>query len=145
MRNNLSPDLWGLKIGPAGELMLGCTRIIDLAEQYATPLHIINQERLLKKARSFITAVRNSYPGDCSVHYAFKCNSVPHVVQTLQKAGLKAEVCNEFELQLVKALRFNPIEIIVNGPCKTEQFLQHCISDHVGLIVIDSIDELFCR
>jgi len=142
MDKALNPEKWGLKVGPTGELMIGDINTTDLAEEYGTPLHIINHERLIETAKRFISTVENSYPAKTSVNYAFKCNSVPYVVQILKDAGLKAEVCNEYELQLAQRVGHKSEDIIVNGPCKPDQFLRQCLIDKVGLLVIDSIDEL---
>ncbi|MEE9289029.1 MAG: hypothetical protein V3U69_05520 [Bacteroidota bacterium] len=138
----LDPEAWGLRVGPNGELMVGDLSVVELAREYGTPVHILNEHRLEKTASQFWQSFRAAYPGKTSVHYAFKCNSVPVVVQTVRRAGLKAEVMTEFELDLAVHLGYDGEEIIVNGPCKTDAFLHKCVTEGVRLIVIDSLEEL---
>jgi diaminopimelate decarboxylase len=49
----------------------------------------------------------------------------------------------EFELDLAIKMDFMGEDIIVNGPCKTTEFLKKCINYQVRLIVVDSIEELY--
>lgn len=131
---------WGLESGHDGKLVVvGCSAI-DLAAQYGTPLHVVHEGRLEETARSFVTAATAHYPGVVSVHYPFKCNAVPAVVQTIRRAGMKAEVMTEFELALAFSLGFRNDEIIVNGPCKTDEFLSACLDERVGLLIVDAVE-----
>ena len=111
-------------MSPKGELMVNDFSAVALAREYGTPLHVVNEGRLKETARNFRESVQSFYPGKTSVHYAYKCNSVPGIVQMVQSAGLKAEVVSEFELDLALRLGNEGEEIIVNGPCKTNSFLR---------------------
>lgn len=142
MRKNLKPQDWGLEVSPNGELMVGDYSAVALAKEYGTPLHVVNESRLTETAHDFQESVRSAYPGKTSVHYAYKCNSVPAVIQMIRSAGLKAEVMSEFELDLALSLSQAGAEIIVNGPCKTDSFLRKCLKNRVRLIIVDSLDEL---
>lgn len=136
------PGDWGLGAGPHGELMVGEARAIDLAGEFGTPLHVLNEAHLSETARHFQDSFRRAYPGRTSVHYAFKCNSVPGVVEIIRRAGLRAEVMSAFELELALHLGFSGPEIIVNGPAKTLSFLKQCLEKDVRFIILDSLSEL---
>lgn len=138
----LNPSDWGLAAGKKSELMLHDFVLIDFAELYGTPLYVLDETRLAEKAAAFKTSAENNYPGNVSVHYPFKCNSVPAVVNIIKSSGLSAEVMTEFELNLALNSGFESSEIIVNGPCKTDTFLTKCLNADVKLISVDSIDEL---
>jgi len=142
MSYSYHPKDWGLKVSQNGELMVGNHGVVGLARKFGTPLHVVNESRLLKTAQKFLESASSLFPAKTSVHYAFKCNSVPAVVQTVRSAGLNAEVMTEYELELAVRLGFLPDQIIVNGPCKTNEFLRACVWTRVRLIVVDSIDEL---
>jgi diaminopimelate decarboxylase len=137
-----APDDWGLTSGPAGELMVGDVRAVDLAREFGTPLHVLNEARVEETACSCQQIFSAAYPGAASVHYAFKCNSVPAVVQTIKRAGLKAEVMSPYELELAARLGFEGREVVVNGPAKTRAFLRQCLDRSVRFIIVDSLSEL---
>lgn len=136
------PEAWGLDVDQRGELVVGAYSTVELARTYSTPLHVVNELRLEQTAWEFQDSVASAYPGKSSVHYAFKCNSVPGVVEVIRRAGLKAEVMTEFELALALRLGYKGEEIIVNGPCKNAAFLRGCVQAKVRFIVVDSLDEL---
>jgi diaminopimelate decarboxylase len=143
MNRDLDLEAWGLKLNDKGELSVEGHSAVDLASEYGTPLHVVHERRLEDTAKRFLACVQEQYHGKVSVHYPFKCNSVPGVVQIIQRGGLKAEVMTDFELELALRLGYRDEEIIVNGPCKSDEFLQKCIAARVRLIIVDSIDELF--
>ena len=138
----LKPSDWGLVAGKMSELMLHNFVLTDFAEIFGTPLYVLDETRLANRAAAFKTSAENNYPGNVSVHYPFKCNSVPAVVNIIKSAGLRAEVMTEFELNLALISGFDGREILVNGPCKTDTFLAKCLEADVKLISVDSIDEL---
>lgn len=142
MNKHQDVEAWGLSVNGKGELAVAGLSAVDLAAEFGTPLHIVHEERLENTATQFLASVQAAYRGRVSVHYPFKCNSVPGVVQTIQRAGLKAEVMTDFELGLALRLGYRPDEIIVNGPCKTDAFLEKCIDLHLKSIIVDSIEEL---
>ena len=142
MKSERCPDAWGLRAGPEGELMIGNHGVVGLAEKFGTPLHVVNESRLIRTAATFNASMAAAYPGKTSVHYAMKCNSVPAIAEAVHTAGLNVEVMTEFELELALRLGWNPGQIIVNGPCKTRAFLRKCVEGGVRLVIVDSIEEL---
>lgn len=136
------PESWGLSISKKGKLMLNRTSLNELADEYGTPLHIINENRLTQTAENFISSTKESYSGQSSVHYAFKCNSLPYAIKILRNAGLKAEVATEFELFLALNLGYKGDDIIVNGPSKKDDFIEKAVFENVKIIVVDSLDEI---
>ena len=142
MTRTLGPRDWGLRADGRGALMIGNFRAVDLARRYGTPLHVVNDTRLEQNALHFRRAFAAAYPGRTSVHYAFKCNSVPAVIQTVRRAGLAAEVMSEFELDLALSLGYQGRDIVVNGPGKSASFLKKCLASGARLINVDSMSEL---
>lgn len=138
----VSPAAWGLSVNDKDELMIYDFLLADFAELYGTPLYVLDETRLASKAAEFKCSAENNYPGPVTVHYPFKCNSVPAVVETIRTAGLQAEVMTDFELDLAERSGFDGNEIIVNGPGKTNVFLKKCLDANVKLISVDSTDEL---
>lgn len=139
----LYPRDWDLQVSQNGELVVQGWSTVELARSYGTPLHVVNEPRLFRTAKNFQETVCTVYPEKSSVHFAFKCNSVPAIVEIIREAGLKAEVMTPYELSLALQVGFSGDEIIVNGPCKTREFLRACCEARVRFIVIDSLDELY--
>jgi diaminopimelate decarboxylase len=142
MNRPLEPRDWGLGTDASGRLTIGTECAVDLARAFGTPLHVLHEERLEATAARFRRSLEEAYPGRCSVHYAFKCNSVPAVIEAVRRAGLKAEVMSPFELELALRLGYGGEDIVVNGPGKTAAFLRSAVESAVRLINVDSLGEL---
>lgn len=140
--NPIAPQDWGLDVSPTGELIAGGCNCVELARQFGTPLHVVDEQRLADTAADCLSAFTQIYPGKAAVHYAFKCNPVPGVIEVVKQAGLKAEVMTEFELYLARQLGFSGAEIVVNGPFKSESFLTACLGNEVRFVIADSPEEL---
>ena len=142
MTRTFKPSDWGLGAAPDGRLTIGTVAAVDIARDFGTPLHVLNEERLETTAGEFRRSVEAAYPGRSSVHYAFKCNSVPAVIEAVRRAGLKAEVMSPFELELALRLGYGGEDIVVNGPGKTPAFLKAAVENAVRLINVDSLAEI---
>lgn len=136
------PSDYGLTLDRDECLLMDGVKLTDVAKEFGTPVHVVNGQRLVRDAQKFADEAKNSYPGPVSVHFAFKSNSVPGIVELIRGAGLKAEVMSEYELTLALRLGYEPKEIIVNGPCKTREFLARCVQSAVRFILVDSAEEL---
>ncbi len=142
IKDILKPEDWNLQSNSEGELYLKKFKLTDLADNYGTPLYVLDSDKLIQRAEEFRILAETIFSGRSGVYYPFKCNAVPAVIKAVKKAGLSAEVMTEFELDVSLQCGFKPSSMIVNGPCKTEAFLLKCLKYKVGLIVIDSISEL---
>lgn len=142
MTQTLEPRDWGLGTDADGRLMIGAEGATGIARAFGTPLHVLHEERLEATAVRFRRSMEEAYPGRTSVHYAFKCNSVPAVIEAARRAGLKAEVMSPFELELALRLGYRGEDVVVNGPGKTAAFLKMSVENAVRLIAVDSLGEL---
>lgn len=138
----MSPDRWGLQQDADGVLITGGCSTVSLAATFGTPLHVVDESRLATTATSFLQAMKDHYPGGSAVHFAFKCNPVPGVIQIVQRAGLKAEVVTDYELNLALKLGYSGADIVVNGPYKPDSLLRSCLEHNVRFIVVDALQEL---
>lgn len=138
----LPPEAWGLGILDGDRLAMQGLPLAALADEYGTPLHVLDVDHLRASASQMREALAAAYPAMATLHYAMKANNTPAVVDVLRGAGLAAEVMTEFELWLALRSGHAGRDIVVNGPCKTERFLSACIDARVKAIVVDSIAEL---
>jgi len=133
---------WGVDLDEKGVLAIGGVSTEDLADQFGTPLHVVNCDRLQTQASEFLRAFKQRYPGHVEAFFAAKCNSVCGVLQALKHVGFGAEVFTPFELRLARLAQMAGQEIIVNGAGKTRDFLAACVAADVKLVVADSLQEI---
>jgi diaminopimelate decarboxylase len=137
----LKASHWGFCQDEDHALVIGGARAEALARRFGTPLHVIDESGLRRRARDFRRAFESAYPAPVSVHYALKCNNVPAIARMVLEEGLLPEVGTEYEWRLVRELGIPSGRIIVNGPHKGP-LLSEAVREGAGLIVVDGPQEL---
>ena len=133
---SLPLSLWNLTSNSEDHLVIGGCDCVKLADEYGTPLHVVDMDRLKANYVLFEDTFRKYYP-QTQIHCSYKTNPVPGVLQQLHKLGANAEVISHFELWLALQLKVGPERIIFNGPGKTRESLEMAVSRGVSLINID--------
>src|SRR5918999_3490801 len=139
--NELVPAVWprGSRREEAGHgaLIVGGADVRDLAEQYGTPLFVIDEEDVRSRCREFRAAFH-----DGDVHYAGKAFLCGAVARWIDEEGLGLDVCSGGELAVALAARLPPGEITFHGNNKSPAELRRALVAGVGHIVIDSYEEI---
>ena len=139
--NYLTPDVWGMEIAPSGHLVVQGCDITKLAQEYGTPLYIVDKQKLEKNYSDFLISFQKHYQ-NCEIAYSYKTNPLPAVLKILHNCGASAEVISPFELWLALKLQVPPKKIIYNGPAKTEEALSLAVSNKISLINLDGPTEI---
>lgn len=135
-------SLWELDINHKGHLVFGGCDVVELANNYGTPLHVVDEVKLRVNYRRFLAAFRNSN-SKVRLFYSYKTNCVPGVLRILHEEGCGAEVVSPYELWLALKLDVKPCDIVYNGLNKSTEDLKIAVQKGVGLINVDSVGEIF--
>lgn len=139
--HHLDTQLWDMKVSAAGRLTTSGCDLGQLAQVYGTPLYVVDGNRLARNYREFLGAFRAWYPR-VEIGYSYKTNPLPEVLRAIHQMGGYAEVISHFELWLAIELGVPPEKIIFNGPAKTEAALELAVAYDIGMINIDSENEI---
>lgn len=120
-----------------GRLAIGGVTLADLAERYGTPLQVLDEADLRLSCRQFKAAVP-----DADVYYAGKAFLSKALVKMIAQEGLRLDVCSGGELAVALAGGMSPSRIAFHGNNKSMGELRQALDCGVGLIVIDSLDEI---
>ncbi len=136
-----APSAWDMAWNSKGHLTVQGCDLIKLAEEFGTPLHVVDRARLEKDYHGFLKSFRAHYP-HVEIGYSYKTNPLPGVLKELHHLGAMAEVISHFELWLAFILGVPPSRIIFNGPGKTEEGLRLAVSRNIHVINIDGSREI---
>ncbi len=131
----------GSRVNARGHLELGGCDAIELAQRFGTPVYVVCEEDLRRRARSFVDAIsaRHDHFDVLFASKAFPCTAV---YRLLAEEGIACDVASGGELALALAGGFDPARIYLHGNAKSERELSEALDAGVGHIVVDSLDEI---
>jgi diaminopimelate decarboxylase len=124
-----------------GRLAVGGCAMADLAAEHGTPLFVVDVDELRAAARAYVDAFSSRHPRTlvCFALKAFPCSPVAKV---LAEEGVGCEVVSAGELAIALKAGVDPELILLHGNAKTDADLGAAIEAGVGLVVIDSRDDV---
>ena len=129
------------EVDAQGQLVLGGCRATDLADEYGTPVYVLDETTLRARCRSFIGEFRKLYPAT-NVCYACKAYINPALAKLFHEEGMGFDVVSGGELALLLSAEVPMDEVYFHGNNKTPQELSEALDHSIGWVVIDSFYEL---
>ena len=136
IENRLLPDTAAVD-ARTGHLTVGGCDLLELAEEYGTPLFVYDETHLRNRCREAITAF-----GAGNVAYATKAFLCIAMARLMHEEGLGLDVSTAGEFYVALLARVPPAQIVFHGNNKSLEELRQARKAKVGLIVVDSFDEL---
>ncbi len=128
-------------INAHGRLEIGGCDARVLAEQFGTPLYVLDEEALRMRCREYRAAFEALKP-DTEVVYAGKAALNRAICQIVAEEGLGLDVASGGELYTALQAGFPLERIHLHGVYKTEPELQMAIEAGIGAIVVDNFEEI---
>jgi diaminopimelate decarboxylase len=136
----LAPNVWPRNTirDDAGVAVIADVKLTDLAQEYGTPLFIIDEDDFRSRCRETAAA----FGGGVNVHYAAKAFLCSEIARWIEEEGLSLDVCTGGELAVALHSNFPPDRITLHGNNKSVAELTTAVKAGVGHIVLDSIIEI---
>lgn len=129
------------KINAKNHLEIGGCDCVELAQEFGTPLYVLDEVTLRGKCREYRTALKDRYPNSLVI-YASKALCTTAVLKIMQDEGLGADVASGGELFTARRAGVAPENIYFHGNNKSEKELSEALEAGVGRIVVDNLTEL---
>lgn len=131
----------GLVVGAMHHLMVGNCDTVSLAEEYGTPLYVLDESYMRRMCRAFTESLSTYAPGGVA-YYASKAFLTEAMCRIVEQEGMGLDVVSGGELYTAQKAGFPMARVTMHGNCKTPDELSMAVSLGVGQIVIDSRDEI---
>ncbi|MDJ0499010.1 MAG: diaminopimelate decarboxylase, partial [Acidimicrobiia bacterium] len=119
-----------------GRLHLGGCNVVELAEEYGTPLFVYDEEHLRARCREAVAAFPDG------VAYATKAFLSQAMARVAHEEGMQLDVATGGELHVVLEAGVPPDHLVMHGNNKSVEELRAALDADVGRVVVDSFDEL---
>jgi diaminopimelate decarboxylase len=124
-----------------GHLEIGGVDALELAAQFGTPLHVLDEDRLRGNCRRYRQALEHAY-GAGRVVYASKACCILATCQIAAQEGLGVDVASGGELYTALRAGVDPADVVFHGSNKTPQEVADGLRAGVGRFVVDNDHEL---
>jgi diaminopimelate decarboxylase len=131
----------GSRLNERGVLEIGGCDALELAREFGTPAFVVAEDDLRARARAFVAAFA-ARTDDFEVLFASKAFPCTAVYRLLAEEGIGCDVASLGELQGALRGGFAPERVVLHGNAKSEAELTAALDHGVGLVVVDSLDEL---
>ena len=129
------------RINDDGQLLIGGCNTLELADQYGTPVYLLDEETLRARCRSFVQEFRHRHAGS-QIVYACKAYINPALAQIFDQEGLGLDVVSGGELAIAQAAGFPLQRVYFHGNNKGPDELSEAVKHGIGRVVVDSFHEL---
>lgn len=121
---------------PQGRLhMAGCD-VIELAEEFGTPLFVYDEDHMRSRCREAVAAFGD---GATYATKAFLCTAMARLAY---EEGMRLDVATGGELAIAVAAGVPPDRLVVHGNNKSSDELETAMRIGVGRLVVDNFDEI---
>lgn len=123
-------------IDASGAMSIGGVNLLDIAAAYGTPAFVYDEQHLVNRCNEAVAAFPDG------VAYASKAFLCMEMVRVAARCGMRIDVASGGELFVALKAGVDPSKIVMHGNNKSLTELEAAIEAGVGLIVIDSFDEI---
>ena len=128
-------------VNAQGHLMVGGRDCVSLADEFGTPLYVLDEQLVRENCRAYHAAFKSRYP-KVEVAFAGKALLCQAVCGIMEQEGMALDVASRGELHTALTAGFPPERIHLHGNCKTVQDLTMALDAGVNRIVVDSLPEM---
>ena len=111
-----------------------------MKNEIKTPYFLLREDLLKENVIGFANALHKSWPNSIMA-YSVKTNSLPWILNWMNRNDVFAEVVSDEEYQLALLSGYSPERIVFNGPIKSSEYLEKAFLGG-SIINIDSQKEL---
>ncbi|MBM7854686.1 diaminopimelate decarboxylase [Desulfohalotomaculum tongense] len=129
-----------MKVNDKGHLEIGGCDTVELAQDYGTPLYVLDEEHFRQNCKNFYHAFTQQYGAE--VIYAGKSLLTLAVCRMIDEEGLSLDVVSGGELYTAIKANFPMNRVYFHGNNKTAEEIQMALEHKVARIIVDSIYEL---
>ena len=125
-----------------GALCFAGHSLTALAEEYGTPLYLMDEERIRSNCRMYLGAFRAHLPEGSLPLYAGKACSFRQLIRIMAQEGMGLDVVSAGEIYTAVTAGFPPERMYFHGNCKTDEEIRYALQQGVGCFIVDNEEEL---
>ena len=131
-----------LQVNAQGHLTFAGQDTVELAKTYATPLYLMDEDRIRTNCRTYTQAMERHFPHGAIVAYASKAACFSELYRILTQERMHVDVVSCGEIRTALAAGFDLSRAFFHSNNKTDQDIAYAMDHGVGYFVVDCSEEL---
>ncbi len=131
-----------ITIGENGHLYFGGQDTVAMAQQYGTPLYLMDEVRVRENMRMYLKAFAEHFGGDSQPLYASKANSFKRMYEIAGEEGMGIDVVSSGEIYTAIKAGFPLDKAYFHSNNKTDWDIAFAMDNGIGYFVVDNREEL---
>ncbi|MBR5797488.1 MAG: diaminopimelate decarboxylase [Clostridia bacterium] len=132
-----------LSVNSEGHLCFAGRDVTELAQKYATPLYLLDEDKIREKCRTYMQAMKTVFGGDSLPLYAGKALCIKDIYRIMREEGMGIDVVSPGEIFTAREGGFPMERAYFHGNNKTDADVAYAMDAGVGYFVCDNEEELF--
>ncbi len=131
-----------VSVNAAGHLTFAGRDTTALAQQYGTPLYLMDEEMIRERVRVYKEAFADFFPAGSVPEYASKAFSCKRIYEIMAEEGMDIDAVSVGEIYTAKKAGFPMENCFFHGTNKSDEDIRFAMENGVGWFVVDNEDEL---
>jgi len=131
-----------IAVNAAGHLTFAGQDTARLAQQYGTPLYLMDEDRVRHNCRVYAEALRAHFGGNARALYASKANAFGELYRIVAQEGLGVDVVSCGEILTASRAGFPMQDAYFHGNNKTDDDIRFAMEHGIGHFVADNPEEV---
>ena len=129
-------------INAAGHLAVAGVDTVSLAEEFGTPLYVMDEERLRLNMRRYADILAAYFPEGSMPLMASKALSFKEIYRIADSEGIGADVVSAGELYTALSAGFPADKLYFHGSAKTMAEIRMGVKAGIACFIVDNFEEL---
>ena len=125
-----------------GSLLFAGHSVPALAQEYGTPLYLMDERRIRQNCRMYLDAFKECFGERALPLYAAKAAAFKQILRIVAQEGMGMDAVSPGEIHTALSAGFPAEKIYFHGDGKTDADIAYAVSRGVGYFIVDNGDEL---
>lgn len=131
-----------LSVNEKGNLTFAGMDCVELANEYKTPLYLLDENKIREKCRTYINAMKKHFGEGSAALYASKALSFKEIYRIAKEENMSIDVVSGGEIYTAKEAGFPMERAYFHGNNKTDDEIEYAIDCGIGYFMADCREEL---
>ena len=131
-----------ISVSKEGHLLFAGQDVVTLAEQYGTPLYIMDEDKIRESCRVYQAAFKKHFGGNSRPLYASKANSFKRIYEIMSEEGMGIDVVSSGEMYTAILAGYDLSHAYFHSNNKTDADIAYGMDNHIGYFVADNVEEI---